>query len=139
MLFTTVIATVDPTPAPTATDIGSLVIGIAFILLVIERIASLVRLFWPHKQVNGDYATTADIIRLEERLGILTNDYKELVKTAFDHYDIFNKTIADLRVGQEVLRREIGQEVVKATESVLMRIDRAEKVAADSHHKHSQE
>jgi hypothetical protein len=135
MIYT--IFAADPSPA----DLGTAIISFAFILLIVERIASLVRFFWPHQPVaqavavkpNGDYATRADISRLEKQLGDLTTDYKDLLKSTFDRYDGFNKTVADLRVGQEELRREIHDEVSKLGIILVAKIDAATKAAIESH------
>lgn len=127
-------------PSPTPSDIGTVIVSFAFILLVVERILSLVRFFWPGQygmsmagKVNGDYATKTDMSRLEKQIAELTTDYKDLLKSTFDRYDGFNKTVADLRVGQESLRREIHDEVSKLGVLLVEKIEFATKVAADSH------
>lgn len=125
----------DPTP----TELGTVVISLAFILLMLERIASLIRFFWPNQmpggagKPNGDYATKSDISRLEKQLGDLTTDYKDLLKSTFDRYDGFNKTVADLRVGQEELRREIHDEVSKLGVILVAKIEAATRAAIESY------
>lgn len=137
-----IIFAADPTPS----EIGTVLLSLAFILLVVERVAALTRFFWPSRDreivipavpaKNGDYATKTDILRLEKQMADLTTDYKDLLKSSFDRYDGFNKTIADLRVGQEALRREIHDEFHKIVDTLVTHIKIAEKNATESH-KHS--
>jgi len=126
---------------PSPSDLGSLMIGLVFILLFFERLTSAVRFFWPAKHVeNGnntaiknDYATKADIVRLEGRIGELTKDYKDLLKSSFDRYEAFTQMVANLRVGQEALHRELCDEMAKAIAIISDKIDRAENRAMNGH------
>lgn len=129
----------DPSPA----ELGTVIIALAFILLMLERIASLIRFFWPNQLMgagkpNGDYATRSDISRLEKQIGDLTTDYKDLLKSTFSRYDEFGKTVADLRVGQEGLRREIHDEVSKLGVILVAKIELATKAAIESHKHHGE-
>lgn len=133
MLYLPLAAVEQPTPS----EIGSTLLSIAFILLILERAGAVVRFFWPNQQRGekniGNYATKDDIGRLELQIAGLTSDYKDLLKTSFDRYDSFNKIIADVRVGQEVLRHEISSEVNRLVDVLIKKIDVAEKHAVNSH------
>lgn len=121
-------------PSLTPSELGTTLIGIAFILLVVERVTSLARFFWPAAVKNGDYATKSDISRLEKQIGELTNDYRKLLESSFARYEEFNKTIADIRIGQETLRGDISRVAVM----ISSKIDTATRIATESH-KHTNE
>jgi hypothetical protein len=122
-------------PPITLSDIGMVVMALALILLVVERVKSL---FWPFTSRNEEYVrrveldelktklenfvTRLELQRLEQQLINLGQDHKELAKATNAKYDDMCKSLTDLRVTIEQVRREIHVETNAAADRIITRL-----------------
>jgi hypothetical protein len=131
----------EPLPTVTPHEIGSVLMAVAIILLVVERLKAL---FWPlHaprspiprneeyvKRAELDetkiklenFVTRLELQRLEQQMINLAQDHKDLSKSTTAKYDEMCKSISDLRVTVEQVRREIHVETNAAADKVITRL-----------------
>lgn len=116
-------------------EIGTWVMGLALFLLILDRIKSL---FWPNKTLGEEYVrraeleeiknklenfvTRLELQRLEQQIINLGNDHKDLAKSTQTKYDDMCKSINELRVSIEQVRREVHIEINGAVERIITRI-----------------
>jgi hypothetical protein len=129
-------------PTITTHEIGSVVLALMVVALFIERIKAL---FWSHpstpklpiprleeyikraeldelKAKLDNFVTRLEMQRLEQQLINLSNDHKDLAKTTAQKNDEMCKSINDIRVSIEQVRREIHVETNAAADRIINRI-----------------
>jgi len=125
----------EPYPVITVGEIGTWVMGLALILLILDRAKSL---FWPSKPIAEEYirraeleeiknklenfVTRLELQRLEQQIINLGNDHKDLAKSTQLKYDDMCKSINELRVSIEQVRREVHVEINGAVDRIISRI-----------------
>ena len=117
------------------TDVGMVVTALATILLVIDRVKTI---FWPTKPMQEEYVrkgeldelktkmesfvTRLELQRLEAQINTLSQDQKDLGKTTTAKYEDMCKSIGEVRLTIEQVRREVHIEVNQAADKIIGRI-----------------
>lgn len=125
----------EQVPTLSFSDIGMVVMAVMVILLFVERVKSL---FWPSMPRSEEYVkraefeelknkldnfvTRLELQRLEQQMINLAQDHKELAKSTTAKYDDMCKSLTDLRVTIEQVRREIHIEVSGVADKIVNRI-----------------
>jgi hypothetical protein len=123
-------------PSPQSAELGSLVLGIAILLIIVEQVKSI---FFPSKpsseelvkrvELNelkaqlANYVTRVELQRIEQQIANMMTEYKELSRSTASRSDELNKSIIDLRLNQEAMRREFTTEINEASTTILDKID----------------
>jgi hypothetical protein len=128
-------------PSVSAHEIGTAVLSMAVVMLLFERAKAL---FWPTaaprvpipraeeyvkraeleeiKAKLDNFVTRLELQRLEQQMINLGQDHKDLAKSTTIKYDEMCKSIDDLRVTVEQVRREIHVETNAAADKIISRL-----------------
>lgn len=74
------------------------------------------------KEKMETFVTRLELQRLESQILVLVNDHKDLVKWTATKYDDMSRSISDLRVSIEQVRREIRVETDNAADKIIRHI-----------------
>jgi hypothetical protein len=122
----------EPMPTPSMHDLGVVVMGVAVILLALDRFKAI---FWPtvsHEEAfvrhieleeiktrMDNFVTRLELQRLEQQMISLAQDHKDLAKVSSAKYDEMCKAVNELRVTIEQVRREIKEETGRAADRII--------------------
>lgn len=148
-------------PAPQAGELGSWLLSLAIILVIVDSAVSVVKAIWfPSRALDSSNLasktevvilnqnvlmmkeqiagcmTRVDLTRLETQMMQIVENHKDLAKHTFNYRDKVTESIADLRVAQETIRREIRDETMKLGAMLVAKIETASKTATESHKQH---
>ena len=129
-----------------AVDVGIVITALATILLLIERVKAI---FWPEKTLQEEFVrhaeldkfkaeqavtfnelkarmetfvTRLELQRLEAQLTLLSSDQKDQAKASALKYDDLCKSISEVRITIEQVRREIRVETDSVADKVVSRL-----------------
>jgi hypothetical protein len=133
------IVTFADIPNPSVTEIGTVILCLAVILVIVERCIVVFKhlvgkdMGVTHTDLSNirrglaDCVTRGELHRLEQWLTALTTDHKKMIEYQHIQYSEMNKLVSDLRVGIERMHREMKDEVHTMFLQIMSRMDNKDK------------